>query len=155
MSTAARFTHPDAAYAFILGGHAFVTLKSEKTGQHFTYRVNKAEGKHEQDKDGTWFVALLTAPDTYTYMGMLKQTSLLVPDHLIPTKSTRIGPDAPSWKAFDWTIGKLFHGDVIPPNLDIWHDGRCGRCGRQLTHPDSIETGIGPECRKKFKAEAA
>jgi Family of unknown function (DUF6011) len=25
----------------------------------------------------------------------------------------------------------------------------CGRCGRELTHPDSIALGIGPECRGK------
>ena len=29
---------------------------------------------------------------------------------------------------------------------DGWHEGRCGRCGRKLTVPESIEAGYGPEC---------
>ncbi len=28
------------------------------------------------------------------------------------------------------------------------HEGRCGRCGRTLTVPESVTEGIGPECRK-------
>lgn len=33
--------------------------------------------------------------------------------------------------------------------LQVWHEGRCGRCGRKLTVPSSIETGLGPECAGK------
>lgn len=32
--------------------------------------------------------------------------------------------------------------------VEIWHEGKCGRCGRQLTVPESIESGFGPECVK-------
>lgn len=37
-------------------------------------------------------------------------------------------------------------GGVIPPSLEVWHEGRCGRCGRALTVPESIASGIGPVC---------
>ena len=40
--------------------------------------------------------------------------------------------------------GKLF--DVIPVKRP---DTRCALCGRRLTDPDSIETEMGPVCRKK------
>jgi hypothetical protein len=33
--------------------------------------------------------------------------------------------------------------------LEVWHEGRCGRCGRRLTVPESIESGLGPECATK------
>ena len=32
--------------------------------------------------------------------------------------------------------------------LEVWHEGRCGRCNRALTVPESIASGIGPECAK-------
>jgi len=45
--------------------------------------------------------------------------------------------------------------------LEIWHEGRCGRCNRKLTVPASIALGIGPECgqrehslSQRFMAEA-
>lgn len=30
------------------------------------------------------------------------------------------------------------------------HSGRCGLCGRTLTTPESLDFGIGPECRKRL-----
>lgn len=53
------------------------------------------------------------------------------------------------------TVGPLFGvdmGDEVAYALDaldrveVWHEGSCGRCGRKLTVPSSIETGLGPEC---------
>jgi hypothetical protein len=32
---------------------------------------------------------------------------------------------------------------------DLAAAGRCRRCGRALTDPVSVESGIGPECRTK------
>jgi hypothetical protein len=32
-------------------------------------------------------------------------------------------------------------------------EGKCIRCNRTLTHPDSIETGIGPECAGRWKGQ--
>jgi hypothetical protein len=38
------------------------------------------------------------------------------------------------------------HTGVLGRLLEVWHEGRCGRCGRALTVPESVERGIGPEC---------
>lgn len=49
---------------------------------------------------------------------------------------------------------KRFYKQVVAHNLleelEVYHHGRCGRCGRKLTDPDSIVQGMGPECRKKL-----
>jgi hypothetical protein len=37
-------------------------------------------------------------------------------------------------------------GRPTPPSLVIQEENRCGKCGRELTDPVSIERGIGPEC---------
>lgn len=33
-----------------------------------------------------------------------------------------------------------------PTGLEVWHAGRCAKCRRPLTHPDSIARGLGPIC---------
>jgi hypothetical protein len=47
--------------------------------------------------------------------------------------------------AMNWVLDHLSEGEM-PPLTEIWHEGRCGRCGRKLTVPDSIAIGIGPDC---------
>jgi hypothetical protein len=37
----------------------------------------------------------------------------------------------------------------------VWHEGRCGRCGRKLTVPESIESGFGPECASILGLDAS
>jgi hypothetical protein len=34
--------------------------------------------------------------------------------------------------------------------LEVWHEGRCAKCGLKLTVPQSIMTGFGPTCAKKL-----
>ena len=35
---------------------------------------------------------------------------------------------------------------ALPKTVEVWHEGICGRCGRKLTVPESVERGLGPEC---------
>jgi hypothetical protein len=60
-----------------------------------------------------------------------------------------ISRDAPSARAFDWTWRHIARG-IMPDALEIWHEGRCGRCARRLTVPESIAQGFGPECIGKI-----
>ena len=53
-----RFESPVQAKQFIQGGNARVTLKSRKTGHHYTFRVR-------QSQDGeVWFVGILMDGDS-------------------------------------------------------------------------------------------
>jgi len=36
--------------------------------------------------------------------------------------------------------------DISEHGFELMHEGRCGRCGRPLTRPESIQSGIGPIC---------
>jgi hypothetical protein len=47
--------------------------------------------------------------------------------------------------AFAWFWDRLRNGN-LPEQVEVHHEGRCGRCGRALTVPESIESGFGPEC---------
>lgn len=131
-----------AARDFILAGNARVTFKSVKTGDHFTFRIKKAkpaEGSTRQIPE-VWFVSVMYdyESDGYQYLGIIRNGKFGA-----SLKSQNM-KSAPSYKCFSWSWEHLDH-----ENLEVWHEGRCGRCGRALTDPQSIESGYGPECRRK------
>jgi hypothetical protein len=38
------------------------------------------------------------------------------------------------------------------PELAVYHEGRCGACGRRLTTPESISSGLGPVCAGRISS---
>lgn len=139
MGEGARFTSATVAREFILAGSATLTLVSDKTGARFTYRVKAKESETSQ----IYFVSLLNGASNESDYGFLG-TIFGGVRYVHGTKS-RVGEDAPSAKAFAWTFERIARGE-LPANCQIWHEGRCGRCGRKLTVPSSIESGLGPIC---------
>ena len=124
---------------FVTAGKAIFTVVNNDTGNRFTYKVKKLT-----DKD-VWFVSVLNGPDNYTnyrYIGAVFGTTFKW------TKKSRVSPDAVSFKAFAWLWNYLSSNRALPENVEIFHEGRCGRCGKRLTVPESIESGFGPECIK-------
>lgn len=131
---------PDAL-AFITGGKACFTLRSTKTGVRYTYKVTENE-------KGGWFVSLLDGPDNYLnyrYLGFIGQS-----DRRFRTTAKSTFPAASKpVRAFEWTWVRLAAGRSHE-GVEIYHEGKCGRCGRKLTVPESIESGFGPECAGKL-----
>ena len=122
---------------FFVGGKAIFTI-SNSNGVHYTYKiVHKAEQPY--------FVYLLTDGDEYRYMGLYNPVSNLV----YLTQKSRFTDGSIPLKVLRWAIKVVKYGDSIPEGYSIQHDGRCCRCGRRLTTPESIEAGIGPECSKR------
>jgi hypothetical protein len=147
MSHAARLSNPAEARAFALAGNATFTLVSTKSGTRFTYRIRKSE-------DGKLaFVHVMTGPDNenaFQYLGYIRDGR-----YQHGALKARVTADAPSAKAFSW-FHVLLSGDrPFPDTLEFWHEGRCGRCRRKLTVPESIASGIGPECAKRRHEVAA
>jgi hypothetical protein len=139
-------SQPGDMLAFALAGNATFTLEGRT--RRFTYRV-----RLEPDKRQLFFVSVLTGADNenaYAYLGTVANT----PSHLFSHgRKSRITRDAPSARAFRWfwyalTSGNAEHLD----QMHFWHEGRCGRCGRKLTVPESLERGIGPECAAAMAA---
>jgi len=145
-----QFTDSASALAFMMAGSATVTLVSKKTGTRFTYKVSQAPSGNDSQSD-LYFVALLRGADNesdYSYLGRIAKGVLY-----IGRKTPRagdIGRDAPSALAFDYAWQHITKRSQIPPMLEVWHEGRCGRCNRKLTVPASIASGFGPECINKI-----
>lgn len=138
-----KIERPQEAIAFLLAGKARFTLVSPRTGARFTYRVAATE------QGNAWFVSLMTGTDNesgFSYLGLLRQDGTFG-----RTKGSKVSADAPGYQAFDFAVRCLRAGRLP---IEFWHEGRCGKCGRTLTVPTSIRSGIGPECAKSL-AEAA
>jgi len=136
-----RFTATADVLAFVLAGNAILTIESGHTGQRFTYRVRqpKTPGPH--------FVQLLMGPDntsSYTFLGTIFEGREW--RHSSKSPITRTATSAAAWA---WLWGLLARGHELPEALGVYHEGRCGRCGRVLSVPASITLGIGPECATK------
>jgi len=139
---------PKNHLSFILGGNAYFTMKNIETGGRFTYRVSRPEDK--DNAPDIWFVKLLTGPDNtnnYQYIGFIKKDDLGLP-YFVYGKKSKIGATAQGVVAFTKVFNGLLRQGKTLANLEIWHEGKCCRCGRKLTVPESIQSGIGPECAR-------
>lgn len=162
-----QFSAGSAARDFALAGNARITLVSTKTGARFTYRISAPRDDKGAD---VRFVALLNGSDnesSFAYLGTVFLAERVaiggnafgrvygkIPakaPKFVHGKKSKIGESAPSARAFSWAWSFLSRGE-LPPGAEVWHEGRCGCCGRALTVPESIASGIGPVCAEKSAA---
>lgn len=145
--------------AFVLAGDATITV-SNGQDTHFTYNIYKADPTPEYPKEA-FFVSVLSGPDVYLYMGKVEvridKPSL---DPMIKlTSRSRVKHTADSYRVGQWALRAIWQVArgtyTMPEGYSIKHDGRCGRCGRALTHPASLDTGLGPECADQLGVEWA
>lgn len=140
-----RFTSIEDAKAFALAGNALITLESLRSGAHFTYKIRKPDAEEQAEKhmrSDVWFVKLLTSGSAdegeFTYLGMIRDGQFIL------TRASKALPSSPSVKALCF----FFDSTTLHPELVVRHEMHCGRCGRTLTVPESIDRGIGPECAR-------
>lgn len=140
-STPGMLTSANDALRFMFAGNATFTLRSAKTGTRYTYKIR------QKDETSPFFASILSGPSNetdYEYLGFIPKDTR---DRLVAGAKGK--PGAPSFKALAWTIDRLAKTARIPEELEVYHEGRCCACGRKLTTPASILSGIGPECAKK------
>lgn len=129
------------AIDFILAGKAKITIRSEKTGKHYTYKIRK-----ERESDH-WFVSRLSRNETYYYLGTIFSGMNYRATRRSEFKKRTWLRE--SHEAFEWFWAKLYASKRLPQGVAVFHAGRCGMCGIELTDPVSIKEGYGPDCRKK------
>lgn len=143
----AKFGSGEMAFEFVTAGAARVTLVSGKTGRRFTYRVWR------RDESSPFFVSVLSGANNendFTFIGTVFSDTM----EFRHSAKSKVSKDATSFMAFSWAW-KWLSRKALPPNCEVWHQGVCGHCGRSLTVPSSIETGLGPGCAKKLGRRAA
>ncbi len=133
---------------FVLAGNSTFTIKSPD-GTHRTYKVERVEGNDRFPKPA-YFVKTLTGPDNtndYTYLGKLDDFT----GQVVTTAKSKSWEGTMRLRLLNRVLLRVWGNEgklITDAGYDVMHAGTCGRCGRKLTTPDSLETGIGPECRK-------
>lgn len=143
---------------FITAGKAIFTLELDQAfasmhslPPHYTFKINKKAADEKNPRDA-YFISLLTGCDNtsdYSYLGLLNAET----GNVILTKASKVSDDSWVVKLLRRTLQRVWEGNQVmleQAGFKLHHEGRCGRCGRLLTVPDSIETGLGPECASKL-----
>lgn len=129
---------------FLTAGKAIFTIPVDGAPSgHYTYKVTKKESN--RGPGDVFFVSLLSGPDnesSYQYLGMLNAER----GEVFTTAKSRVGRESAPVLVVQDAVKRIYAGEE---GL-IMHAGHCGRCGRLLTHRESIVNGFGPECAGKI-----
>jgi hypothetical protein len=128
-----------AVLSFLTAGRAVCTVVSRATNTRFTFKVTDG-------KSGWRFVSVLSGPDDYRYLGAVTPEGK--PVLTKASRSRGLSMATPSWRAFSWLWNSASKNPDALNQADVYHSGKCGRCGRALTVPESLRTGLGPVCAK-------
>lgn len=152
METTATAT-PKIGKDFLLAGRAIFTV-ANPTGDRYTFKVTRKDPQEgSRYTKPTYFVALLTGSDNendYTYMGLLSVNEAGTWAEVKLTKASRYKADSTPVKVANWVMVQMMRGLSLPDGYFLGHEGKCGRCGRTLTVPSSLITGLGPDCAAKM-----
>ena len=136
--------------SFFTAGRAVFTIEFPESfaranglDTHYTYRIRAPRS------GSVLWIDLLTGPDnvgSYTYIATLYPTTGDVrnrkdsaADNSMPVRLVRR------------VIRRVWDSQqtaIADAGFVLRHAGKCCRCGRRLTHPESLESGWGPECAK-------
>ena len=134
---------------FIFAGRSVFTLENTKSGNYLTFKVKQVK-KDKIAIDGLFTIECKTLGDSdhgYKFLGFL---------NTIENKFRRRFWDHKfiGYTTFFWLLRNLEVLEKFSDKLAIYHEGRCCKCGMPLTVPESIDSGIGPECNRQMLAKS-
>jgi hypothetical protein len=135
---------PEQFINFIFAGRSVFTLENKESSNYITFKVKEVK-KNYKVIPGLFSVECKVLGDNdygYKFLGFLntekKEFSRRYRDHSF------IG-----YKTFFWLLRNLENLGRFD-KLSIYHEGKCCKCGMPLTVPESIDSGIGPECNRRM-----
>lgn len=156
--TPGTITDPKKALAYMLQPNSnIITFQSAKTGERRTFRINPMDKLAVAEKgirDQRFFVKFLSGSDNsndYTYLGQILNGRFTLTQK---SRTNGITEQTPSYVIFKVAFETLLATTVMPKMLQVTHSGRCGKCHKALTVPQSVNDGFGPECIEKVMATA-
>lgn len=139
------------AQRMLEAGNLKVTVKSRKTGEYIT--VQFAVRRRNHDGHGKNWLSVHPRDATHIFVQVPRphgafsdKIGTLYPDFRFA--KDRKADSARVWAAmaaWNWVIGGIEHTQA-----EFTEASECGRCRRELTDPESIARGIGPECFSKM-----
>lgn len=114
-----------------------ITIRNTNTGGHRTFRIT-TQPSGANFAPGKRIVSLLTDGDEWRSFGFVFENT-----GVVVWRSKRGG-------TFDILADMINRPSAWEPKgAEYMYEGRCRRCNRPLTNPESIESGIGPICAGK------
>lgn len=137
---------------FVLAGKAIFSVappaefvEANDCPEHWTFRVDHKEA--ENGRPEAFFVSLLTGPDNssdYRYLAMLGRNGCVrVTAKSLAQEGSLVVRVLRRVLARIWTRDQ---DAILESGWSLNHCGRCARCSRLLTTPESVDRGFGPEC---------
>ena len=118
------------------------TLENPARGTHVTFRVRRPKGFK------TMLLDVMTGSDnesSYEYVGSMNRGLWIKPNTSKASANAQGKLNAVLW--YMSNVRKAQAGEASAHSLvTLNHSGSCTCCGRTLTNPESLETGIGPIC---------
>jgi hypothetical protein len=148
----AEIKEPKDILNYIIGGKGTFTLENKTNGNRYTYKMRRLPtDKIKEDMIGKepLFVSVMTGTDNerdYTFIGTLWEDSR----EFIHSKKSIIKENDKRTLGFNWLVG-IVKNDNFHPDMAFYHEGKCGSCGKKLTVPESIITGLGPVCAENIE----
>lgn len=169
-----QITTPTQLLMHIAAGRSVLTVRSNRTGEYYTFRFRRPDA--EPNKRRPIWVSVLGGPEGGYMTPQVKDADALGvidvqncawsflgtiwpeegrPWNFNPSGKSKVPHEEKVMGAAHWIARMLpLSVDHLMEEAVWWHEGRCGRCGRRLTVPESIESGFGPECIKHIGGES-
>lgn len=112
-------------------------MKSVKTGEHRTFQV-RTQKEDAKFMPGVRLLSILEGPDNvsdYRSIGFVNTVGQVV--------LWRKNANSAFYK---WCVAALELPEKYGDRVEYSFEGRCRRCNRLLTTPESVASGIGPVC---------
>jgi len=137
----------DKALPYMLAGKSEVTMISTQTGNTLSYKIIKKKS----DKNESEFIYFIyhISENELIYAGIMVYKEDIDTFEFYKGQKGNLDTDHIAIKGLLSVVNKLHKGNYDIP-VEIYHCGRCGKCGKRLTTPDSILSGVGPECAKRY-----
>ena len=134
-------------------GGVVVTVKSKTTGEHITVKLN-SRLKNDSGRGKKW-QPVGPCDATHIFFSVPNADRAGWDDKIgtFYPKNGKFYEDSNADAARVWAAAAVMqwlNGDADETHATYQESNECGRCGRQLTDPVSIERGIGPECIGKM-----
>ncbi len=124
-----------------LNGAPF-TIRSKKSGKDYTFKVSQVPFKNSN----YIHIKVETEYLNFKYMGWFKDGKIVKKNKDTNTNEV---VNTPAGEAVSWFLRQMFSNNFnnLNQSVDIFHLGKCLKCGKTLTDSNSIEVGFGPVCR--------
>jgi hypothetical protein len=135
------------ALVFMLAGCSEFTMVSGNTGKKLYYRLDKKISSSNSDEFVYW-LNVGEQNGTFTYAGVLFFDNNDKRFKFGRGARGKLNPSDIRVRSILFVLNNLNNNKTNMP-LKIYHVGKCGRCGKRLTDPSSILTGLGATCARE------